>query len=132
MVDKARLGGIKSYQDLVVWQLGMRLARETYLATKALPKEEMYGLASQMRRASVSVPANIAEGYGRGSRRDYISFLRISRGSLYELQTQVQLCEGLQVLSPNACASLLSLANECSRVLNGLITSLRNAENMKQ
>ncbi|MEB3214027.1 MAG: four helix bundle protein, partial [Leptolyngbyaceae bacterium] len=74
-------GKIQSYRDLEVWQQGMNLAEACYQLTKAFPKEEVYGMVSQIRRAAVSIPANIAEGYGREYRNEYIKFLRIAQGS---------------------------------------------------
>ena len=81
--------GIRSYEDLRVWQAGIALAERVYRATQAFPDSERFGPTSQLRRAAVSVPSNIAEGYGRGTRLDYLRFLRIARGSLFELQTQI-------------------------------------------
>ena len=77
--------GIKSYRDLVVWQKSMELVTDMYTITKVFPKEELYALTSQIRRSAVSVPSNIAEGYGRNSTQDYVRFLQIACGSLYEL-----------------------------------------------
>ena len=79
--------GIKSYRDLVVWQKAMELVTDVYELTKSFPKEELYGLTSQIRRSAVSVPSNIAEGYGRNSTQDYIRFLQIACGLLYKTQT---------------------------------------------
>lgn len=81
---------VRSYEDLDAWQMGVQIAEDTYRATQDFPKDETFGLRSQMRRASVAVASNIAEGWGRNSRKDYIRFLRIARGSLYELKTQVE------------------------------------------
>ena len=115
---------IRHYRDLVAWQKTMALAKRVYGATELLPKSEDYGLKQQLRRAAVSVPSNIAEGYGRGSRRDYVNFLRTARGSLYELETQVLLAQSLDYLTRRQAESLLEDSAECSRVLNGLIGSL--------
>jgi four helix bundle protein len=81
---------MKSYRDLIVWQKSMSLVTEVYKLTRQLPDEERFGLISQIKRSSVSIPSNIAEGYGRNYRNDYIRFLQISRGSLYECQTQLE------------------------------------------
>ena len=78
---------IKSYRDLIVWQKGLKLAAMTYRLAKLMPRQEEYRLASQMLRAAASVPANVAEGHMRGSRKDYARFVTISRGSLAELET---------------------------------------------
>ena len=90
-------GTITSYQDLIVWQRSMNVAVMTYEFTANLPSDERFGLISQMRRASASMPSNIAEGWGRGtsSDRQFLSFLRIARGSLYELETQIELSKRL-------------------------------------
>ena len=87
---------INSHRDLQVWQRSIQLSIATYKLTASFPKEEIYGLTSQLRRASVSVPSNIAEGYGRGSRRDYKQFLCIARGSNLEVQTQLLIAKELR------------------------------------
>ncbi len=115
---------IRSYRDLVAWQKAMALAKRVYGATKLFPKEETYGLAQQMRRAAVSVPSNIAEGYGRGSRKDYVHFLHTARGSLYEVETHIFIAGDLDYLTNKQTDSLLEDTDECSRVLGGLIKSL--------
>ena len=115
---------IRSYRDLVAWKKAMQLAKRAYGATKLFPKSEQYGLCQQLRRAAVSVPSNIAEGYGRGSRRDYLSFLRIARASLYEVETQILLAKELEFLTDKQAESLMQDTGECSRVLHGLIRSL--------
>ena len=89
---------LKSYRELIVWQKSMDLVKNIYRVTSVFPKEEMYGLTSQIRRAAVSIPSNIAEGYGRRTTKDFISFLYISRGSVYELQTQIEICGDLGMI----------------------------------
>ena len=115
---------IRGYRDLIAWQKARLLVRNVYAGTKTLPKEEIYGLTQQIRRAAVSVPSNIAEGFGRGSRGDYVRFLQMARGSLYELETQVTLAEDLGYFALKTSANLLALSEECSRILQGLIKSL--------
>ncbi|MDY7015188.1 MAG: four helix bundle protein [Cyanobacteriota bacterium] len=88
---------IKSYRDLRVWQQGMEIAEACYLLTRSLPKEEMYGMISQIRRSAASVPANVAEGYGREYRGEYIHFLRIAQGSLKELETHLLLAARVEL-----------------------------------
>ncbi len=100
----------------------MSLAYEVYRVTKSIPTEERYGLTSQLRRSAVSIPSNIAEGYARGTTQDYVRFLRTSRGSLAELQTQVELARGLEMIEPTD--ALTSLLSETDRVIQGLIRSL--------
>ena len=113
---------IRTYRDLIAWQLGMKLARTTYQATQQMPKLEQFGLVSQMRRAAVSIPSNIAEGYARQSTADYLKYLRIARGSLAELSTQFELAVELKMLTQ--IPEVLLLLAEEDRVLQGLIRSL--------
>ena len=117
---------VKSYRELLVWQKAMETAQAVYQTTRGFPKEETYGLTSQMRRAAVSVPSNIAEGQGRMTRGEFIQFLGQARGSLMELETQVLLAQQLGFLTPQAAETLLSLTAETGRLLNGLISSLKN------
>ena len=86
---------MKNYRDLIVWQKAMELVTKIYHHTKSFPGEERYGLTLQLRRSSVSLPSNMAEGYGRNSTQDYIRFLRIANGSLFELQTQLEIAFNL-------------------------------------
>jgi four helix bundle protein len=90
------MGQIHSYRDLIVWQEAMNLAEETYRATAIFPKQEVYGLTAQARRSATSVPANIAEGYGRDSRGAYVQHLRVAQGSLKELETHLLLSERIK------------------------------------
>jgi four helix bundle protein len=112
---------IKSYRDLIVWQKSMQLVTRVYLKTKTLPKEELYGLGSQMRRSSVSIPSNIAEGYGRNSTNDYLRFLQIASGSLYELQTQLEICMNLEYFSKEDFENIYEQSREIERMLSSLI-----------
>lgn len=112
---------IKSYRDLLVWQKSMELVKEVYLITKALPKEEQYGLTSQILRSSISIPSNIAEGYGRHSTNDYLRFLQIASGSLYELQTQLEICRNLDFLSNKSFEEVNEQSREIERMLSSLI-----------
>jgi four helix bundle protein len=113
-----------SFRDLRVWQEAMNLSAEVYRRTAEFPKHETYGLAQQMRRAAVSVPSNIAEGRGHRSNREFVHYLFHARGSLWELETQVELAEQLRYLSGQQGGSLLRAAEGVSRALNGLISSL--------
>jgi len=115
---------IESFRDLVAWQKTFALGLEVYRITRPFPAEERYGLVSQMRRCAVSIPSNIAEGYGRESRTDYIRYLKIARGSLLELETQLMFSGELGYCEQAATDSLVSQTNECGRILNGLIRSL--------
>ncbi len=116
---------LKSYRDLMVWQKAMELTLEIYRFSSSFPRTEMYGLTSQLRRAGVSVPSNIAEGYGRGSRKEYVQFLCISQGSLKELETQLILAQRLNYGSKMASDSILELSDEVGRMLGSLIRSLK-------
>jgi four helix bundle protein len=116
---------VKSYRDLLVWQKAMLLAEAVYVATRELPKEEVYGLTAQMRRAAVSVVSNVAEGQARQTRGEFLQFLGHARGSLAELETQIILAARLSLASPTAERSLLYLIADVGRLLNGLRNSLR-------
>lgn len=113
---------IKRYEDLVAWQKAMLLARSVYVLQRQLPKEEVYGIGDQIRRAVVSIPSNIAEGFGRGTDNEFKRFLSIARGSLYEVKTQLQLAESLSYLQVDC--ELSSLIDEVGKLLNGLSKSL--------
>jgi len=116
---------IKTYRDLIAWQKSMSLARQMYACTRGMPDSERFGLLVQMRRAAVSIPSNIAEGYARQSRTDYLRFLRIARGSLAELATQYELAYSMAMLEEDR--DLLELMREVDRVLQGLIRSLERS-----
>jgi four helix bundle protein len=118
------MAGIRTHRDLIAWQKAMQLVRLIYQATVRMPESERFGLTNQMRRAAVSIPSNIAEGYARQTTIDYIKFLRAARGSLAELSTQCEIAMSLAMLPPNA--QLTDLLNETDRVLQGLIRSLEN------
>ena len=114
---------IESFRDLTVWQKAMTLAEHVYSATEQLPKSELFGLTSQMRRAVVSIPSNIAEGKGIGGRA-YLKHLRIALGSEAELQTQIELAVRLKMLTKGEAENLLSEASEVGRMLLSLLRSL--------
>ena len=111
----------ESYRDLIAWQKARVLALEVYRTSRTFPKDEMYGLTSQMRRAAVSVPSNIAEGKGRHSTKELVQFLFRARGSLLELQTQLSIAHELEYMNMVAFKDLNELTDEVGRVLNGLI-----------
>ncbi len=115
----------ETFRNLIAWQKGKALAKEVYVASRGFPREEQYGLTAQMRRAAVSIPSNIAEGKGRDTRKDFCHFLVQARGSLFELETQIELASDLKYLEDSTATSLLDRCNEVSRVLHGLIKSLR-------
>lgn len=116
----------KNYQDLLDWQKSMDLVVEVYRATKSFPKEETYGLTSQLRRAAISVPSNVAEGQGRNSPKEFIQFLRIALGSLREVETQLLISHRLAYLADDVLTSLLELASQAGRLIQGLLNSLKD------
>jgi four helix bundle protein len=114
----------RHYRDLLVWQKAMSLTRGVYRETEAHPKKEMFGLQSQMRRAAVSVPSNIAEGHGRLDDGHFRQFLATARGSLFELQTQLELAADLKYTDETRVAELMEQCEEVARMINGLVASL--------
>jgi four helix bundle protein len=118
---------VSTYRDLLVWQKAMDVVVESYRLAKLLPKSEAYGLASQMQRAAVSIPANIAEGQGRKHLGDYLYHLSVANGSLTELETHVLLASRLSFLSGRTIEPLLALTDEVGRMLTGLRTSLKRS-----
>lgn len=118
-------GEIRSYRDLNVWQFGMDLAELAYRITRRFPRDEIYGMTSQIRRAAASVPANIAEGHGRNSRGEYIQFLRVAQGSLKELETHILLAQRIGFATERDVSLLLDLAETTGKMLRALIRSLQ-------
>ena len=118
---------IKSYRDLQVWQKGMDIATDCYRLTPKFPQEERYGLTSQIRRASTSIPANIAEGYGRESKGEYIQFLRYAQGSLKELETHLLLAARVEITTTAVIHPTLSQCDSLGKMLRSLIRSLQNS-----
>ena len=112
------------YRDLLVWQRSMELVKQVYIVTRLLPKEELFVLTSQLRRAVNSIPSNIAEGYGRHSRNDYLRFLNIARGSKNEVETQLQICLMLDYLKPETISAAQTLCTEVGKMLNSLINTV--------
>ena len=115
---------VRNYQELIVWQKAMDLVEEIYAASKSFPREEVYGLTGQLRRAAVSIPSNIAEGQGRRTTPDFVRHLSISYGSLRELETQTLIAARLLYLTKERCEDILAMAGEVGRLLNGLMSSL--------
>ncbi|HMN41282.1 MAG TPA: four helix bundle protein [Phycisphaerales bacterium] len=113
---------IRSYKDLIVWQKGKNLAKRIYKATEKMPRSEMFGLTSQMRRAAVSIPSNIAEGYNRKTRQEYIRGLRIASGSQAELATQWEIAVELEFM--RADPTIAGLMEEIDKMLFALIRKL--------
>ena len=116
---------VKTYQELVAWQKGMSLVKAVYALVKQFPKVEQYRLVDQLTRAAVSVPSNIAEGFGRATNKDLAHFLSQARGSLFEVETQLSLAKDLGFVDD--VTSELELSSELGKVLNGLIRKLTPA-----
>ena len=116
---------VPGYQSLIVWQKSMDLTIEIYRLTKKLPKDELYGLTNQLRRAAVSIPSNIAEGNGRASTGDYLRFLSIARGSKSEIETQLLLCVKLNYVQQSEIEESLKLCTEIGKMLNAMISKFR-------
>ncbi|MBQ9465484.1 MAG: four helix bundle protein [Muribaculaceae bacterium] len=112
------------FRRLQVWQKSMDLTVRIYALAKTLPIEERFALADQMRRAVISIPSNIAEGYGRQSDKEYMNFLSVARGSLFELSTQVEICERLKYIDADLSYSVIHLIDEISKMLTSLYKRL--------
>ena len=122
---------IETYKDLIVWQKSMDLVELIYQISDTLPSKEQFGLTSQMRRSAVSIPSNIAEGYGRQSAGSYAQFLSIARGSLLELETQIELCIRLNFIKKTDCEIILNVIVEISKMLTSLISKIGNKGKMR-
>ena len=116
---------IKSFKDLIVWKKGMEIVKEVYSLSSKFPKEEVFSLTSQIRRAATSVPLNIAEGYARSTPKSYKSFLRISRASVQEVETAMLIAIMLDFLSEKDCFLLKNILEEESKMLNSLISKIK-------
>ena len=119
---------MRNHKDLIVWQKSMALVRRLYEVTRAFPQEELFGLTSQMRRAAVSIPSNIAEGYGRIYDKERINFLSIALGSASELETQLMISVDLGFINDTDNVELSSLNNEVILMLSSLIKGLREGK----
>ena len=115
---------IRNFRDLEVWQLGRKVVLEVYKTTKIFPKDEAYGLVSQMRRAAVSIPSNVAEGFNRYHNKEYRNYLFISLGSCAELETQIEIACDLEYMKINERNILLEILDHESRMLRNLIKKL--------
>jgi four helix bundle protein len=115
-----------NYKNLLAWQKAMLLVKEIYIVTKLYPKEELFALTSQTKRAAVSIPSNIAEGCGRKTKKDTSHFLYISRGSLYELETHLNIAVMIEILSEASFQKITLILDECLKILNGLTRRYEN------
>jgi four helix bundle protein len=118
---------MKTFRDLLIWQKAMALVTKCYRATNQLPKEELFGLTSQVRRCCISIPSNIAEGYGRGTNKDYHRFLNIAMGSLFEFQTQIEIAHNLGYISQNEFNTLYEDSRELERMLSSFINKVKES-----
>ena len=115
---------MQSYRELIIWQKGMQLVKSVYQIVRMFPKDELYGLSDQLRRAAVSIPSNIAEGYGRNSKKDFSHFLSIARGSVFEVETQIRIAVMLELITSEQAQEALNLSTECSKILTAMIGKL--------
>jgi len=115
---------MNSYRDLIVWKKSMSLVTNIYQLTAKFPEDEKFGLISQIKRSSISIPSNIAEGYGRNYRKDYSRFLQIARGSLYESQTQLEIAINLNFITAKDLKEINDLSIEVEKMLNSLIKKI--------
>ena len=115
---------MNSYRDLIVWQKSMDLVTKIYQLITRFPSDEKFGLTSQIKRSAVSIPSNIAEGYGRNYRKDYSRFLQVARGSLYENQTQLEIAVNLSFIETDDLKEIKELSLEVEKMLNSLIKKI--------
>jgi four helix bundle protein len=120
---------MNTFRDIKVWQKAMNFVTNSYKNTRSFPQEEMFGLTSQMRRSAVSIPSNIAEGFGRKSTNEFIRFLQISMGSLFELQTQFEISKNLGYLSESEYDELFADSREIEVMLSSFIRSIKQNKN---
>ena len=120
---------MKTFRELIVWQKSMNFVTEIYKITKQFPKDENYGLTSQIRRSAVSIPSNISEGYGREGLNDYLRFLNIAMASLFESQTQLEISYNLAYIKKESFDNLYELSREIERMLSSFIRSLKSKRN---
>jgi four helix bundle protein len=119
---------MSTFRNLLVWQKSMDLVTKMYSSTQKFPKEELFGLTSQIRRSAVSIPSNIAEGYGRDSNKEYLRFLNVSIGSLFELQTQIEIAKNIMYLNEKDFNDLYENSREIERMLVSFIKKIKERE----
>ncbi len=116
---------IKSYRELLIWQKSIQVVTNIYKLTRDFPKEELFGITSKMRRCAISIPSNIAEGFGRNSQGDFKRFLNISLGSIYELQTQIEISQNLEYLNTENYKYLMESCVELEKMMNSLVSKIK-------
>ncbi|MHA3788755.1 four helix bundle protein [Flavobacterium hauense] len=120
---------MKTFRDLIIWQKAMILVTNCYKTTSNFPKEEQFGLTSQIKRCSISIPSNIAEGFGRGTNKEYYRFLNISMGSLFEFQTQIEIAYNLGYISETDFNSIYEDSREIERMLSSFMNKIKSSLN---
>jgi four helix bundle protein len=120
---------MKTFRDLLIWQKAMVLVTNCYKTTNSFPKEEQFGLTSQIKRCSVSIPSNIAEGFGRGTNKEYYRFLNIAMGSLFEFQTQIEIAYNLGYISEVDFNSIYEDSREVERMLSSFMNKIKSSLN---
>jgi len=118
---------MKTFRDLLIWQKAMALVGISYTSTRSFPNDEQFGLTSQLRRCAISIPSNIAEGFGRRSDKDYHRFLKISLGSLFEFQTQIEIAKNLDYLTAAQFETLFEASRELERMLSSFINTVKKS-----
>ena len=116
---------IKSYKDLLIWKKGITIVKLVYQLVKTFPQEEIYALSSQLKRASVSIPSNIAEGYGRNGNKDYLKFLNIAIASLFEMQTQLEIAFNLKYINETQFKKTFEESREIERMLSSFYKKIK-------
>ncbi len=117
--------GIQSYKDLLIWQKGIEIVKQIYLYTDAMPTNENFGIISQLRRSSISIPCNIAEGWGRETSKSFIQYTKIAKGSLMELETLMIICKDLKYIKENEFETIQTLITEELKMIQGFINKLK-------
>lgn len=120
---------MKTFRDLIIWQKAMTLVTNCYKSTNSFPKEEQFGLTSQLKRCSISIPSNIAEGFGRGTNKEYYRFLNIAMGSLFEFQTQIEIAYNLEYISQADFNSIYEDSREVERMLSSFMNKIKSTLN---
>lgn len=123
------MSNVSSYKDLIVWQKAMALTKELYNISSSFPENEKYGLTQQLKRCAISIPSNIAEGWGRNSNGYFIQFLNVSKGSLCEAETQLHLAFELNFIKQEVCTDAFDLSIEISKMIKALIKNIENSQN---
>jgi four helix bundle protein len=124
------MNSIKSYKDLLIWQKGIELTDDIYSLVKTFPNDEIYSLTSQIKRSTISIPSNIAEGFGRNSTKSYLNFLKISRGSLFELETQLIIAKNQNFIQNiELFDKIMKMITEEGKMINSYINKLDKSTN---